>query len=67
MVAAVRDLLRAHEMFDEMRVKGIEPTVVVYTILIRGLCSENKMEEAESMHRAMRKSGYFQTCILTTL
>ncbi|XP_011082772.1 putative pentatricopeptide repeat-containing protein At1g53330 [Sesamum indicum] len=49
------DLERAWKVFDEMRRRGVEPNVVTFGTLIKGLCAISKLDVAFSLKRRMER------------
>jgi len=46
-------ILEAVKLLKEMRSKGINPVVISYSALIKGICTDGKWEEAEWRYQNM--------------
>lgn len=55
--------LRTHEVFQEILIKGYQPNVYTYTVMISGLCKEGMLDEALTLQLKMEDNGCIPNAI----
>ncbi|CAK8534126.1 unnamed protein product [Lathyrus sativus] len=56
-------VIRALELFDEMRSKGVRPDEVTFGTLIHGLCKNSRLHEAFQMKKLMLEEFKLKPCV----
>ncbi|KAL3636168.1 hypothetical protein CASFOL_020715 [Castilleja foliolosa] len=55
----VGNLDSAFELIEEMKENGVEPNLVTYTVVMKGLCKQHKLKESVSILKDMVAKGLY--------